>query len=374
MPNNLQLGTGAPSRAPGKTRVFSVTELQRSTSGVYLPTKVRFEWDHNTMSSPRGDWKQGLKQRTNRVDYPGADEPSESVLGPNWKPLVLEGVWDDRYAGRDFAWNTHLAFKELAARGNLVRVEFEDLGVTGIITDYDPGVRRRNFITWSFTLSPHYEQLGGIARTQKPQIPIALASPEKLVEDVSNIVAQAASSQDDLPPELPTTSETADMIAGVVDSVNDWANKVQEYKDIVDTQLFGPIQQVETSMLRLAQTMQSIRGSAQDVLGTVAELHADANLAYQTAIDALDFEVWQRDMAYQARLLVLASDDAQQELNQRVQPNVLAIHRPHADENVYSVSNQYYGTPSNWRAIVSANGLTYLQFKGDEVLVIPEVR
>lgn len=364
-------GAAELGRTRKRDKAFTITELRRNGSGTYEPTPVKFVWDSASQSAPRPSWKFGLKQRTKRRDYAGADEPTEQILGPMFKPFTVDGTWDDRYAGVDFAWETHQAFEQLVARGNPVRIEFEDLGVTGIITDYDPEYRRRNYIHYAFSVSPHFRQPGGIARAQKPQVPVALSRPEALVSSIDSIAKDAVEVQDDLPTRLPTTSNT---VSSVIDKVGSWLSKVEDAKQIVDNQLFGPIQQVTDSMKRLASQMRAIRGDVQDILTSVADVVSDTELAYTTAIDVLDFEVWKRGIAYQARLCVGASAESEGQLNERVDSQIKAVYRPHAGESLYAISNQFYNTPHNWRAIADVNGLTTITLQGDESLVIPELR
>jgi nucleoid-associated protein YgaU len=48
-----------------------------------------------------------------------------------------------------------------------------------------------------------------------------------------------------------------------------------------------------------------------------------------------------------------------------------ALYRPRAGESLYAISNQFYGTPHQWRQIAEVNGLYGMTLTGEELLTIP---
>jgi hypothetical protein len=110
-----------------KRKEFTITEVQQQANGKFTELATKFTWSRETQTSPRNVWEYKIKLRTVREDYPGVNVPTEQVLGWNFEPFDLEGIWDDRYAGEGFAEKTRVSMEQLIQRGNPVRVEFESV-------------------------------------------------------------------------------------------------------------------------------------------------------------------------------------------------------------------------------------------------------
>lgn len=358
-------------------RVFSITELVRNAEGVYTPTPVSFRWTAANRSIPRGSWHFGMKLRTVREEYTGGGV-SEQVLGYAYKPFTVSGVWDDRYNGDEsnvrskqaslFAERTWQAFERLLQRGNLVRIEFESITVTGLIVDVDFDYKHRSKIGYSFQVSPHFRYENQSTDALTPPAPI---DPDTMAKNARVIVDEA---QRLMTEEAPNLQMKGDLFETITATVTDWAAKVAIVEDIVNTRVLSVSQSAVDGLSKMAHTLASLRGSAISLLNTITSQASTANLAFETAINTLDFEVWARDLAYQARLMILESARAQEELESRVTPKAIALYRPHKDENLYAISQMFYQTPHRWRDIQLANGLTAFTLTGNELLVIPEVK
>src|SRR5438445_9385667 len=87
------------------------------TAGQSAGQGVQFTFSEAGRSLPRNDWTVARKIRVKRRDYAGTDIPTEQVLGSNFEPFTLEGVWDNRYNGgttANFAEDTLHAFEEMS--------------------------------------------------------------------------------------------------------------------------------------------------------------------------------------------------------------------------------------------------------------------
>lgn len=311
-----------------------------------------------------------MSLRTAKEHYPGAVDPVEQVLGFTYDPFTLTGRWQTKHAGgpdTDFAWRTYQAFEELLRRGNPVQIDFEEITITGLITNFVPDYKNRHDIGYTFTVSPHYRQRG-TQNINNLIVAPTVNTPQKYLKDVQVPVDDALVIQAGLNRQL----VRSDFVSPIDDFIADWAGKVAVIKDIIDNKFLGRAQQSVDAFNRLVGTFASLRGSAQETLTKLIHLRSDTDMAVNTVVSTLNFEVWLRGLAYQARLLISKSDTASKDLETKVSPSTLALYRPTRGENLYGISQKFYGTPHNWRQIAEKNKLRAFSLEGVEFLIIPE--
>jgi hypothetical protein len=349
-----------------KRREFVITELRQTSNGKFTELPAKFVWTHDTQSAPRNSWEYAVKLRTVREDYTGGNLTTEQVLGWSFDPFTLEGVWDDRYAGENFAENTRVAMEQLVSRGNVVRLEFENISVVGLITKLTVRYKRKWQVGYAIEVSPHRREKDE-ARTMAPR---AVANPSNYQAQtqviVNNLVEIHA-----LAPISITVGDIWALVDAAVQSIED---KQALIDSIVSNRVLAvsePGQQVVNSISRLANAFGALRDSAEDLLPLVANLPTNVSLFFESAVGNLTFESWARGLGASARALIVAADAAAQELASRVTPDALALYTPHAGESLYAISNLFYGTPNRWRDIYARNNLHSFTLTGTETLVIP---
>lgn len=352
-------------------REFTITELKRSGDGGYVDTPVKFVWTNDGRSTPRGSWRFGLQTRSVREDYPGAEEPVEQVLGPNYKDFSLQGVWDDRYNTPGFALDTMRKMELLVQRGSLCRFEFETVALTGLLKDLDFDYKRANYIGYSFTVSPHYRTAGG-ANTGTS---VRKKAPEALrpVTEYRDVAIEAAAFMELVYSGIPaqnmtgtTGADTRGFLDRIQDGVSDLVSAVEWRADAGDDAF--------TDLKRVSNALNVLKGSAAAMITSVAGFKSSVNLSYDNAVAALDFDVWRTGLSAYARKLGLLGAEGRDEMARRVEPKAVAIYKPRKDESLYSISQRFYGTPTGWQLIASRNGLTTITLQGTETLIIPERR
>lgn len=351
-------------------RTFTITELSKSTEGTYVPTPRRFEWDSTHQSSPRNQWEYGLKQRTKRRDYPGSDLPTEQILGPNYEAFDLEGVWDDRYNFPGFAETTRIEMEKVIQRGNFVELAFEGLSITGVMTNLKIMYKRKYYIGYRFTFSPHYRASGGDVR-KGFSVPDKIYSPQ---DNANQLASQCQALQ-----EVHFAAPQPFIPGGLYDTLTQALNKIINSSTKVGQILSGRVlvitdgDQPVSSVSRLSQGFTDAFIAAASIPELLASIDSDNGLGYNTAILILQLEVWKREMAAQAREIMYNCALAAAQLAATAKVKALAIYKPHAGESLYGISNQFYGTPHRWRDIASRNALDTFILTGTETLVIPDV-
>lgn len=351
------------------TREFKITELKRAGEGGYVDTPVSFTWDVDHMSSPRGTWKFGVEMRTVREDYPGADEPVEQVLGSNYKEFSLQGVWDDRYNYPGFALLTQKQFEALTKRGSVCRFEFESLSFNGIIKSAEFDYKRASLIAYTFMVSPHKRTAGNFTigtvdrkKAAEAFTPVGEYRNQAVVgaDFLASLVSPAPSMRGT------TDDETKGLIRRIREGVASLVSAVE--------QRFDKSQDRYVDVKRTAAALNVVKGTAAEMLFLASSYKSSTALAYEDAKAILDFDCWRTDLTRTARTLGLLGASGSAELARRVDPKTVALYRPRKDESLYAISQRFYGTPTAWRTIASANGLTTITLQGTELLVIPERR
>jgi nucleoid-associated protein YgaU len=354
-------------------RAFTVTELRRTGDGGLVDTPVKFEWTAAGHSAPATSWQFGLEQRTAREDYPGAEEPVEQVLGPNFKEFTVSGTWDDKYNFGGFALDTYRAFEALVQRGSLVRLEFETISITGLLKTVNFNYRRASYIGYEFTFSPHYRVAGSLTRSG----PVRKKTPDALKPPTEYRDA-AGAAVDTLEATTPNAAAFVALQAGdfgpaVRQRTCDIRTAFNAVVTAIDQRLDPKVEEFE-ALKRVVAGMVAMRGQAAGMLTELAGAKSSANLAYQDAVSLLDFDTWTRSTKAYARVLALTGHQGAEELSRRVQPRAIALYYPSKGESLYGISQRFYGTPSRWRQISERNGLTALTLQGTEALIIPERR
>lgn len=353
-----------------------------------------FEWDAKHKNIPLRPWSFGVVQRTVRTDYPGADDPTEQVLGPNFEEFTLQGRWDDRYnpqgsfdrnnaedraiiEGRQvegarnkvsgYAVTTWKAFEAMVRRGNQVRITFEQVTVLGVITRVNFDYRRAWDIGYEFTVSPHHRAPRGFFAIQRS--PRAVLNARQLRGEVSaevdKIVAFHAAA-----PQARIVGATYVAVDELVEDLQTGLTSID--KAITQRNLTLEVEP-DGGLLKLAALFFNQATTASSIIEVLRGLDSSEALDFEAGVGVLNFDVWSRGIMESCRRTVVFAQRAASELQQRAEPNALRFYQPQKGESLYSVSNRFYRTPHNWRTIARRNNLSSFILTGEELLIIPEV-
>lgn len=349
--------------------MLTVTELPDGGGAV-------FQWTRGNHAMHKGPIEVPVRLRTVREDMDGVIEPVEQVLGWNYDRQTYAGEWNDKYLGTDNALNTWRAFEAMVKRGRRVRVEFQQQTYVGLIVSFTPKYKRPDYIEYSFDLSVHSSPSIG---TDTPgvitQVP---TSPGDAADELDELVAQMNPIHTDVggvvdetgaPSPKPKFQVKGDVFSRVGAALRALASNVASAKSAVEQ----GVDNDPRSILRLAQRFQGLASSAAELRGNFGSMRSDTDLGFQHAISVLEFEQWSRGLATDARLTHRAADDNARAIAKRAKPGKLALYRPHKGENVYAISQRFYGTPFEWRRLLDVNHITTTEFTGIEVLVIPDL-
>ena len=355
------------------TREFTIYELTRTGSD-YTDSGNKFVWTNEGRSSPRESWKFGVKLRTSRTDYPGSPVPVEQVLGHNYEPFSLSGLWDDRYNSAGFALGQQRQIEALVQRGGMVRIEFESIVIHGLITVVDFDYRREWQIGYTLTFSPHYRHKGSTGQLGPVVDPTkkgrgATTTPQEYRDRAVALAKQLIIAKNTFPIAQVDDGLSARMRAGI----NEILNSINGMTEAVN-QRISPLIDTANGVKRIAGSFALIKGNAAALVFSLSAVRSDVALTWQSAVGVLSLESAARSMRTFAYALGLMSHEAALDLNRRVAPNAIAVYYPSRGESLYSIAQRFYGSASQWRLIATRNGLISTVLQGTEALIIPERR
>lgn len=366
----------ASKNVKGAERMLTITELQRVGKSLQ-PTGVEFKFARENFSAPRGPQQFGLDLRTARHDLPGAEEPVEQVLGWNYTPFSVKGVWDDRHAGNGYAEQTRRDFEAMVKRGNPVRYQFEQVSITGLIVKFEFLYVRKDYQTYNFTISPHFRYQGETVRIESNPARRINTDPKKAVKLARDGLEQMK--QDQLIASLRAASRVQQVLkSGIFSDINDSLDEIEGFisssEKLVDKEILGPVESATKALNRGASVMSSVKTSASRLLSKQQSLQASANMSISSLVENLKFENWHRSLGGSTRQLVVTAEQGRRDFAYRAQPKPKRLHRVRQGESLYQLSTRYYGTPHHWREILAINKLSSIVLQGGELLEIPELK
>lgn len=362
----------------GARHTFTITELRSDSDPQHADDGARFDWTADSSpvtpfdgtkgggarACPIKPWTISGAQRTVRTDYPGAQLPSEQVLGPSRRPFTLNGRWDDRYNGAGYALAEMSRFEAMCKRGNLCRFAYGPVVLEGLITEWAFDVQRLWDIDYSFTVSVH-QKPNELQLTRSPETP---TDPIKALDDF-DLAVQAMLDADGVAPRSIVAGTLADE---VTEALTNTTVARQRLADTIDARDSSSPERPVDAFTSIATQFRAGRAAAYDILVITSAVRADLNLATLTPIGVLDFEDWIRSLRWTARVAMGRGRAGDLASTERAEPNAVRLYRPRRGESLYAISRKFYGTPHAWRLIYDRNALATFELLGTETLIIPE--
>ncbi len=366
----------AAQKVKGAERMLTLTQMQRIGSDL-RPTGTIFKFSRENFSAPRGPQSFGVDLRTARQDLPGSEEPVEQVLGWSYTPFTVKGVWDDRYAGAGYAQDTLRAFELMVKQGFPVQYQFEQISITGLITKFEFLYVRKDYHTYSFTMSPHNRYQGETVREDPNKFRKIHLDPKQSVKLAREGLDQMKADQ--ALASLRAQSRVQQLLnSSIFTDINANLDTIEAFitssEQLVEKEILGPVANATKALNRGAQIMSSVKTAVATLLNQQKSLQASANLSVTSLTESLQFEGWHRTLAGSARKFVVNAEQSRRDFSYRAQPKPKRLHRVRQGESLYQISTLYYGTPHHWREILTANKLSAFILQGGELLEIPELK
>ncbi len=353
--------------------VFSIRERKHPSIGGPGNYNEVFYWTSEKVpgkglgafACPQNSIDLTLTQRTSRTDYPGSSAPTEQVIGSNYEPVIITGLFDDRYNSAGFAQNEMNRVSGVSRRGSICEFEIDEISLVGIITSVRFEYSGFWRIGYEITISVHGRD-GGDVPIQNGAQPEPISASQTLDNATTAFRATA-----DAMLQAPQAALDPAAVAATQSAVNELSEQIDTSAatfDYVEDDRLQPFEQLNT----LVSRFDIATAKAINVIDRTLAYKADVELTAMTMANMLNFETWSRSLREKARVARDVSIFSSIELKRRTAPDARQVYRPYKGESFYSVSNKFYGTPYEWRSIADRNGIDYFELTGDEVLIIPD--
>ncbi len=325
-----------------------------------------FRWYPRNRNAPRRPWTFGTKVTTSRNDYPGTvHRPTEQIINVHFVPFTLSGKWTDRWNEPGYAIDTLKNFERMVNAGKMVHIAYRSIFVDGIITDFEPSYHNESEIHYSFTVSPHSREPGQPLKFS----PRTVLNSSQLLNEVRLNRDELVNFHQDAPRFFVAGTLWTD-VNDLIDNIN---TNIDILDNIINQRILLPEVEPGVALKRIAAMFRLVRTDGEELLALLRPSRSDLNLTLADGQRILSFGLWSKGVSRASSLLIVAAERASREMLSRAKPNLIALYRPNEKEHLYKISNQFYGTPFDWKRIATRNNLgSALCMTGEELLIIPE--
>ena len=326
--------------------------------------------------------------------YPGNPIGTVQVLGASEEDTGITGIWKDRFLRRadddnnaveadgavwydngegNANWLADVeaivnAVDDFRMQGQLLEVTWDTRIRQGILKKFTQTWQRHEICEWEM-------DFGWISRGEA-QLPINFASQ-------TSFSTMKFSFGDALSSLLDLVNEGANVWASYAAKVASYVNMISDTVDSIDDTLTSFVDTAQTfadSAHRALAILQTIKEDAVGLFDTVqgtpaAMLSATADIADVTFGDVLEIGNWNRQVSSEAqKILGLAAEQEAALLASLEEQEILDVFDARQDTDLRDVSQQYYGTPDQWKSLLAYNGLASSKLTAGMEILIPKLR
>lgn len=334
------------------------------------------------------------KMRAEFTRYPGNPIATAQVLGAEEAPTSISGTWKDRFLKQTDDDGNYVvpdgavemddgqgAAKMLAdveaiveavdsfrMEGQLVEVTWDSRVRHGIIVEFTQIWQRHEICEWEIGFE-------WISRGEA-QLPINFAEAPKFA--LSQLSLKGAFNN-----LLDAVHEAIELEQSFFNKVADYTNKLSDAVDSVNDAVTSVVKSalsVTDSARRLSSIFETIKDDAEGLRNLVQSIPARVMVATEDIAEvtfggALYAADWARRVGgYADQMRALAAQQQADLLAAFDEQEVLDIFDARQDTDLRDVSTRFFGTPDQWKSLMSYNGFLGSKLNaGDEVL-IPKLR
>lgn len=337
----------------------------------------------------------GIKQRSTTTFYAGNPIGSRQVFGPTLNGMELSGSWSDRWLGQVTDDGINVTAQAVAEIDGFQVASLADLDAyleslcgsgielelkwahkvrVGTLEEYEGTFRTIHELEWK--MSFQWLSRGETA----PPATLVTSNP-------GDQLAKWADQADELEAAVaPTTLQAfSDAVLGIVADVNGAVAAINDYVDQV-TQFTAQVLSPAEVVLALAAALEGVKTAAKRLLNTVtiqidrALVQAPASIVAvgqglnpDTIGDGLAAAAWLRGLKDAARATRDAAAQEQQERLAQADQRLLDIYVAKDGDDLRAVSVFEYGTPEEWRRLMTFNGLSSSRLEMGQVVMVPQL-
>lgn len=318
------------------------------------------------------------EQRVEVEFYPGVPEGTATVLGPTEKPTDINGFWKTKFLGDSrqgtapfmldnepvfTARDAVRAVDSVRLLGQLLEVTWLDTLRRGFLRAFEQKWHTSEDVEWRLT----FEWISR-GEVTAPAVLVNDASVGDAFSDVSSLFGFLDSIQ------LPTLPLADEVIAGLQAFVNGIGNAILSAEDAV-VQLTDKVLSPVRAVRGLVATLQSLEDEAGLMLEFLTA-RTDADFGSSAAgsqgySERLSAALYREELKAWAQELRRTSVERRTSLLRQVTTTLLATYVAREGDDLRDVARQFYGTPFEWRRLLTFNDLSSMQLEAGQLILIP---
>ena len=332
-------------------------------------------------------------QRVELTWYPGNPEATATILGAAEEPTQIRGAWKDKYIassveataltpGEDLrvliypitlndepivdVRNAVSVVDDIIRAGQQLLVTWDDQTRVGHLTEFDKNWNNYHDLEWSMSFE-------WISRGEP--IGSALFTTSVSLSDVSGTIsAQSANFRSAI--DSITTPPSPELVTALTDIADSNENSVIAILSAINNTVSQVQRDATRAVTRAITVCSQIIDQAE---ATIETMQSVVNGAYDSAValSEMDFQRRLEWAAYNNRVVSAAksmrTNAVQQRaaLSKQAESTLLAIYTAREGDDLRTVSEQFYGSPFDWRSLLIYNELTSSELRAGQVILVP---
>lgn len=331
-------------------------------------------------------------QRVELTWYPGNPEATATILGAAEEPTQIKGMWKDKYLATSVeadavvplgitgvliypitlndeplldVRNAVSVVDDIIRAGQQLRVTWDDQTRVGHLTEFDKSWNNYHDLEWSMSFQ-------WISRGE-PTVPTVFTTSVSLSDSSGRIAAAAADTRATVNSLTePPAAELVDPLTAFIDAID---SAILEITTAVSStvQKFGApfeaARRVISACSRIIlQCEVIIAGIQSEVSGYYDAAVELRDMAFQRR---LEWAAYNRRVIDSSRKLRKIAVEQRNALAKQVESTLLAVYTARQGDDLRMVSETFYGSPFDWRSLLTFNELTTSELVAGQVILVP---
>lgn len=325
--------------------------------------------------------KFGIKQRTSNKWLPGAEESTQTVIGPELDDTSINGFWKDLFV-RDGSGAPSLElngeavesvadavklFEDIVREGQTLEVSFNQYTRRGLMTEFEPTWHNRHDCEWTakFEWSSTGVPLG-----------IYIAEPPSVRDQVSDMYVAF----NDLLDKYDSTDfaftpsildRINEVMAGIDDAMLLLENATTAIVDIARTPA-AIARNVISACKFIVTRAAALRELVESVPAVYLVEGGGVTADDFTPSRTLEAEVYAREIVRLTNELRREAAVTQQQYVSALNEDVVRVYYARAGEDLRAVAERFLGSPTEWRTLMEFNQLSSTALEANQAVLIPQ--
>lgn len=322
--------------------------------------------------------------------YPGNAVATVQMLGAEEKPSTIEGMWKDRFIKNLTDENKQViptgvanfngqavadvfalvaAVEKIRLAGQLVRVEWDSITREGILRGFQQSWVRREDVKWQMTFE--------WASRGEAQVSVTLPSspsPDAFSKQLSSL-SDTLFTATKLPAEFSVVEDFTAAVEGPLADIVAAVAQVQAAVKNSVSQVLSPVDAAQRT-LAAVQTVKTAASTIVDVVDSFppVQLIKTFDLSELGLSDALVASNYGRSVREAARNLLLTAADQSDTLGTvSREEELVASFVSRSPIDLRHISQKYYGTPNEWRRLLTYNGFNSSIIPLGTLVMVPKI-